>query len=264
MKSKLKGIQPALQRVIPDMVQRAARLAAVSCAISTQPYGSGSDAKNAGETAVVSDIKKVYGTPGEIFGMIRAINPAQATAFWKYFQAGNLKRCQGIYEATVSKGMRLNAPWGRFDGGALHKSARQSRGRVASHQGKLLIVTNPSALKTYIGKKKKLVGFAKGAWAQMARQLGGIRGLRSQASLDDASHDITASWITRHRNAPCRIQRFDNGSKSYVLATSFVDYADDTLPLSERKQAEYIARMRLKKNIMIAARYEARKALRRG
>jgi len=264
MKSKLRSIQPALQRVMPDMVQRAARLAAVSCSISTQPYGSGIDAKTAGETAVASDIRKVYGTPGEIFGMIKAINPAQAQVFWKYFQAGNLKRCQGIYEATMSKGMRINAPWGRFDGGALHKGARQSRGRVASKQGKLLIVTNPSALKTYIAKKKKLVGFAKGAWAQMARQLGGTRGLRSQASIADETHDITASWILRHRNAPNRVMRSEGKTSAYVLATSLVDYADDTLPLSERKNAEYIARIRLKKNIMIAARYEARKALRRG
>jgi hypothetical protein len=261
LRSKLKSIRPALQKVTPDIVQRSARLAAVSCAISTQPYGSGIDAKTLGETAVARDIRKVYGTVGEIFGMIRIINPNQAEAFWACIVAGNITKAQGIYRSTLSRGMQINAPWGKFDGGTLHKSARKSRGHVAIHQGKLLIVTNPKALSRYIARHKNMVGFAKGAWAQIAKQLGGIRGLRSHASIEDDSKDITASWILRHRNAPNRIQRHEGETKTWILITSLVEYADDTLPIGERKNAERIARERLKKNIMIAARYEARKAL---
>ena len=77
------------------------------------------------------------------------------------------------------------------------------------------IVTSNQALRNYIARIQKRVGFAKGTWIKAAKGVGGrVRG--------------TAQWASRHRKAPgSPVVR--EGRKPAVSLVSRLDYMEDVL-----------------------------------
>lgn len=256
--AKIRNIGVRVKKTLGQVLDQEARGVAISMARSTQPFGTGGAAKDMGEAAVARDIARVYAKPRDVYGAIR--NKGAAAGFWAAVQKGDIHRAQGFIPLAGSA-FDAGATIGAFDGGSAH-AARDSRGRV--RQGRPSRVVTPGdvrALVAYADRKKSHVGFAKSAWAQIARELGGIRGLRA-ARLPGGEKDITANWITRQRG-PSSVSRSGYESASArVSMTSRVSYASQALPAGAKANAIRIARDRLRKSIAIAARYEARQALR--
>jgi hypothetical protein len=257
-RAKLAAMRPAVQRTLPECLESEGRVVAVSLAKSTQPYGTGEAARKAGRDRTAADIFKVYTTFGKAFANF----PDQrvAKAFWSAVKRGDFEKAHWILKKN---GTALrNVPIGRFDGGVLHITSRNSRtGRVSSKMIPRLIVTNPDRLSAYIKKKQDEVGFGKSAWAAIARELGGTRGLRAP-KLSGGERDITANWITR-KSGPHHIDRqYGNANRPVLTLTSKVRYADNILDNSAKREAVAIAYNRLVKQVQMAAAYEARMATR--
>src|SRR5436190_15270338 len=68
---KLQALGNVLHRPLRDVLDSGARVAAISLAKSTQPDGTGVEAKEQGEKAVARDILIVYGNAGRAFEAIR-------------------------------------------------------------------------------------------------------------------------------------------------------------------------------------------------
>src|SRR5205814_9974676 len=110
----------------------------------------------------------------------------------------------------------------------------------------------------YAQSKINLVGYAKSAWAAVARKLGTSRGLRAP-KLPGGERDITANWITRKRGEGSVTRDF-NSAKARITLHSHVRYANEVLSQSAFRNAVRIARARIIKQITIAAKYEMRQA----
>jgi hypothetical protein len=260
--TSIKKLRAGLKREFPAQVAAAARIAAISCATSCQPFGNGGEAKTQGEKATAADIHRIYVAPGYIFEAIqKKASRDEANGFYKAVKTGNIARAVEICRPLVPE---IASPelFGLFDGGILHRKYRNPRtGRVHKNEQPKLVVLNPPALLKYIAEKVKLVGFAKGSWANIARALGGIRGLKARPVPGVPEWNISAGWITRHKGSPMRILQSGYGNKTTFTLTSTVAYADAVLRPDQRKRAEDIARNRLKKQAQYIARYEARQAL---
>src|ERR1041384_8101581 len=153
--AKLRAIAPIVGKPAKELLGQEARLVAISCAKSTQPFGTGADARDAGQKRTSADIFKVYTTPGKAFADIA--DQRKAKAFWKAFQSGNIAKAQAILDAN-GRSLR-GVPIQSFDGGALHRAARNEKTGRVSQKRPGAIVRTASKLKSYIDKKKKLVGY---------------------------------------------------------------------------------------------------------
>jgi hypothetical protein len=258
-RAKLINMGRNVRRTLPEVLEAEGRIVAISLAKSTQPFGSGAAAQNMGERAVSRDIKKVYVTVGDVFGSLPDSRAGDAKQFWKLIQAGQYDVARSILSKT---GSRYGAiPIGKFDGGSLHKSARNATTGRVSQTSPSLVVSDSDALIDYGKSKVNLVGYGKSAWAAIARELGGTRGLRGP-KLASGERDITANWITR-KGAAHRITRdYANAARPVLTLTSSVRYGDHILPAAARSQAIRIAHGRIVKQCKMAARYEAQQAMR--
>jgi hypothetical protein len=247
--AKIRSIGTIVQRPMTDSLGQLGRLVAVSCAKSTQPYGTGDAARSAGRNRVAADIYKVYTTPGKAYEDIARANEKAAGAFWSALSRGDLAKAIGILRRDGSA--LRNVPIERFDDGVLHMAKRHSvTGRVSKSQKPLMIVRNPKQLETYVKMRQANVGFAKSAWSDIARQLGGIRGLRTAG-------DITANWITR--NGGTGTYEWLGTKEAPVLRlTSLVSYGGRILPQHERAEAVNTAKHRFFESLRAALRAETR------
>lgn|GEM_PF-1119350 len=250
---KIRAIGKVLQRPLTDIVVSEARGTALSFSRSAVPYGTGAEARDMGRKAVARDIAKVYRTPGRAY---ETISPHKwQVLFWKAYKAGEYDVCQAIL--NVHGNALKGTPFGSFDGGALHKAARSlSSGRVYSERARL-VVTDPRRLAAYTGKRQDNVGFSKGVWADVARQLGSIRGLRSR--LPSGAPDITANWITRQAHGIGQVRfDFSTSSNPRVIITSPLPWSSRVLAPAAMSRALAIAHERMLKQLQIAVREETR------
>lgn len=259
---RIRKVAPRVQQTTVTLIERSARLAAISCAYSTQPYGTDAQAKTTVEKAVVSGIRKIYFTARSVYGAMVQKNPKQAAAFYSAIKRRDIKKAEGIMRGSGID-ILYDLPLIPFDGGTLHKKLRDPvTGRVAKNTQPQCVVIDSKALDAYIQLEKNMAGFGKGAWANLARELGSIRGLKTPGLQEDGSKQISAGWITRHRDAPFFITRnYANRDKPVIILISKVRYASEVLPEKDRRQAEFIAMERLLKNLKIAVKYDARMAL---
>ena len=256
-RAKLQNIRKGVTSSLPEVLESEGRIAAISLAKSTQPFGTGTDAKDMGERAVIRDVAKVYASLGSVFSKLPTLGEGDAAQFWKLIKLGRFEAAMDIIRKTNSPfgGIRI----GPFDGGSLHAQARNQRTGRVSQKNPSLIVSESGQLSDYMKKKMELVGFAKSAWASVARQLGGIRGLRAP-KLPGGDRDITANWITR-KSAPGTVERrYGDAKRPTLTLRSQVRYADNVLSRTQITNAIRIARDRIVKQLQIAARYEAQKA----
>jgi hypothetical protein len=257
LKAKLRSMSRNVHRTATEVLESEGRIAAISLAKSTQPFGTGADAQNMGERAVSRDIKKVYVTIGDVFASLPDSREGDAKQFWKLVQSGQYEAARQILSNTGSRFGKI--PIGRFDGGSLHAQARNAKTGRVSQKDPSLVVTDASALIDYGKSKVNLVGYGKSAWADLARQLGGTRGLRAP-KLPGGERDITANWITRKGGKGHITRNYGDGSRPVLTLTSSVRYADNILSQSAMNNAVRIARNRIIKQIEMAARYEMRQA----
>lgn len=257
--AKMQRMGTAVKKTGPDLLRQGGRLMAISCAKSTQPYGTGKRARDAGENAVARDLRYVYLPASRFIRQIESTMPKIAQWFARAAAAGDAGQANLILQ-KIKNPRRLLVI--RFDAGQAHRLARGQNGRVRKQKPQV-VVLDENELAAYALREKNQVGFAKGAWAGMGRVLGGIRGLRA-GRLADGGNDITATWILRHsrRSGTFVIkENFTDPVKARITLTSTVRYADQVLSGYEAFKAQEIAKDRLQLMLQYAARAEARAAL---
>lgn len=124
-------------------------------------------ARAAGRAKVASDIAKLYGTPKEAANVIKeAAGVGQMKEFWSLYKHNQFDRASEMLRPYAS-----GAGLYKFDGGAVHKRFRNSRGTVNSRR-KIYFVQDPSELKAYIAKKQDNVFWLASAWKEMCMKMG--------------------------------------------------------------------------------------------
>ena len=220
-------------------MRQAGRLCAVSLAFQTQPFGDSDQSEALGKVATNRDIYRVYATPGKAYSDIQDAG-AQA-GFWKAVKSSAWNRAQRILNRS---GNALKfATIDNFDGGEQHRQLRNNQGRIPASQKAVMVVRNPSALKTYVAAETNKVGFGKGGWATCARILGGIRGI--------------PRWIGKHGSPGQAIENYGAEMTSITLINQ-VPYADAILSPIQKQEAVGIAVERLFRSIQIAERNRGR------
>lgn len=229
---------------LPDEMDVIGRMISVSLATSAQPYGVSDDARLKGEIATRRDIHRIYATPSMVYGdLSNGGNSAIAKAFYRAIKSGDYAKAQAL--AAGSPRFR-EASVGTFDGGELHRSRRNARGRVPGTQVILLIVTNTAELDAYIDAEIKQVGFGKAGWGNCAKAFkatGATRGL--------------PAWVTRHRDAPASVAKRVTDTSVTVAMENLVPYAENLLDASSKSQAVAIGVERIVKSAVIAEKRAA-------
>lgn len=226
-----------LKNSVPGYLRQEARLVAVSLAIQTQPFGDSATSQAIGQVAVSRDIYRVYATPGTVYKDI--IDPGAAAGFWKAVKTSAWDRATRIIQRASAN--FKSTPIQQFDGGSSHQNLRNNQGRIPQSQKPAMIVTNPTAIKTYITAEQKKVGFGKGGWSACARALGGTRGI--------------PGWVSR-QDSPGTVVENYKAERSSVVMTNEVPYASEILSPSQKQEAINVALDRLRKSILVALRFQ--------
>lgn len=247
---KIQALNIVLKRPLRDVLDSGARVAATQMARTAQPFGTGREAQTSGEIAVARDILKVYATPERAYKDMGA--SGKAGAFWRAYKHGEFQRAESLLRQFGNDLAGVNLQ--HFDGGAAHRSARNSRGRITQRRPSV-VVTDPRALERYISEEKKHVGTGKGGFADIVRAIGGtsggVRGLRE-------SGDITANWITRRARGYGYASRSGSDENPIITIRNRVPYASNILNGTALSEAKRIAWFRMKKNLEIAVDHVAR------
>jgi hypothetical protein len=228
---KLVRAKAAVRMSFSGEMKGAARIVAVSLATSTQPFGTGSDAKKQGENAVQADLRKLYGDATDAYVVIAAAEQQMAEAFYKAMQRGRYDKAQKILLTSGSSWRAV--PIAEFDSG-LHERNRNARGRVSRHVP-AQITRGTGAFKGYLKKKVAMVGFGKAGWATCASILESTRGI--------------PQWVTRHTAAPGSVlDGTRSNDKPFIILTNGVRYAHLILTEGAKLEAVRIGLDRYFKN----------------
>ncbi len=211
-------------RTLESLVKQEARGLAVELARNTRPFGFSEAAKQRGEKAVAKDIGKVFALPSDAFEKTKLADPVAADRFWANIQNRRFSRAEKTLQSSNSQWKDLSV--GRLDP-ALHKW-----GQLGAAKPKQ-IVTSPKARDAYIAKIQKRVGFAKGAWINAAKAIGGrVRG--------------SVQWVTRHKQSPGNAT-VKTGTKPSVTLINSLDYIDQVTTATGIDLALQVAAGRLRK-----------------
>lgn len=179
---------------------------------ATPPYKlneSGDGAAKAlarGKAAVRRDVRKVYGTPGDLYAALREKDPTAARQFWAIWKSN---RPTVAAEFVKPYGFTLSV----FDDGALHSERRNKRGRVWGKR-KSLFVYRPAWITRYIAQKQDRVGLLAstlvGAGKSRLGSLGGV-----------------PSFVSRHASPNwARLELLEEGSGINARLTISAPYAE--------------------------------------
>lgn len=186
----------------------------------TPPHSAGvrgGAAKKQGEMRTMSDIRKVYMTPGKAWSILRDRNETLAAGFWRAIKNSRWTEAERIMrESDTELSMMVLR---HFDGGQLHKTLRnKTTGRIQQRHASV-IVRDPKALKKFIDGSKKNVGIYGSGFNAAALSLG-AKGV--------------PAWITRHGGE-------FSGVSITATATSFYITMSDRVPFGK---AGTVRRMR--------------------
>lgn len=166
--SKLAALTPQLEIETREI----ARQAAVELANETFPKGSSPEP--VALAAIAKDIRRVFITAGEVFGLLRErFNPRLASAFYRTWK-----------EQQISKALRIlrqaGGDFARLEFGpvssTLHEAARSGPRRRVTLPFPIRIV--PEADRSaYISRVQKQLGQAAAGWSACAAILGGESGI---------------------------------------------------------------------------------------
>jgi hypothetical protein len=184
-----------------EVVIAQARLFCVDLVHVTQPWGKGKKAQSLGKGAVGRDINKVYLTETDLYALIKVHSIEQAKAFYYHIKHGDFAEADKIART-------VNIDISQFDGGAKHRSSRNSRGRVSP--GNTTKLGLKKDVDKYATEVKKRVGFAKSGWADCAGKLGGHRGI--------------PAWIKNQGGDMGKVEKRFNGTSIEVILINKVSY----------------------------------------
>lgn len=154
----------------------------------------GNAAKKQGEAKVQADIWKVYGTPGDVYRLLKSKNAKVAAGYWQAVKRKDWAACNGIAR-------RLGVPVlvdFTSDDGAEHK--RRRKDGVVTGKAKTLYVTDGRYVRAYIKMKQKLVGMLAAALVNnYDGRFGPLAGV--------------AAWVSRHSGSwgTAQIDSFNHG-----------------------------------------------------
>lgn len=169
----LQRLAATSKRTSVEVLKQEAKLAFTLVARMTPPASqgvTGRAAERQGKNKVRGDIRSLYGSLGGAYDTIRLRGGlAQAKAFWKAYQDNDRPAADQILRrATGGKGLH------RFDGGALHRRMRGSRGAVTSRPREpLFFVDDLHSLDAYIEQRAGNVWWLAGGWLPALQGLGG-------------------------------------------------------------------------------------------
>lgn len=168
----------------------------------TPPFSNGVKgiaAKKQGEVRVEDDIRKAYGSPSDLWRLIRdAAGRGPADNFWAYMK---LKRWEQANQIAMKfTGYQLES----FDGGAEHRARRDARtghvrgGKQPRDKRVFLSPAAARSFEAYIKRKKNQVGLLASSLPSAASALGKITGV--------------PAWVSRHHGpwGRCGITRTRN------------------------------------------------------
>ncbi len=232
----LKQYPEKIGRTLLSLIKQEARGMGVELARFTRPPGFGDKWKKAGEKAVAGDIAKVYATPSDAYKEIQKVDQKMADKFWGNVTNNRFTRAATILQKSGSAWADL--PMGRLNP-AIHKANRNDRGQVKIKKP-AQVVTGDKPRDRYIAKKQRMVGYAKAAWINAAKAIGGrVRG--------------AAQWVTRHKTSPgTAIVR--EGDKPSVTLTNHLDYAEAATTAETVSLALENAQARLRKALATSLR----------
>lgn len=190
LRSRILAAPRDMRKELESPVRDEARLF-VNAAIKITPPASagvtGTAAKRQGEATLESDIRRVYLSPGLIFGIIKSKNPDAAKAFWAAVKGNPTSRTKSGKLRYSKKGVDLvaaqrimgqfaaefrNVRIAPFDAGALHKKLRNPRTGRVKKRDYGIVLSKTTGLEGYIRKEKGKVGKLGGGFNEAAQELG--------------------------------------------------------------------------------------------
>jgi hypothetical protein len=249
---KLQTLSLAIKQPMDELVRDQARLVISSSGKVpglvqvTPPHSEkvrGNAAKKQGESRTRSDIRKVYGIPSDMYGMIKARDEKLAKVFWSMVMKHQWDEASALSQRITGYSLR------EFDGGAAHRSRRSgsSRGRVQSRSPFFFLrdpVGKRSALEDYIKRRTDRVGMLASGFNAAAAALS-AKGM--------------PSWVTRHGSQFSGVSIQSTPTSFYVIISDKVPFGQsDTV-----RRMDYILRYRsnaLKRSMPYVIRSVMKKA----
>lgn len=155
---------------------------------------------------IAADIRKVYGTPGAAYELMKESGHADAAdQFWFIHSKGGVNTAADVFEKTMGR------PLYRFDGGEAHRRARSRRGKVTLKKP-LFYLRDEGELKAYIRTMQEHRDWLRSGWGMIARKLGGSY----------------AAGVLRHHEAPGSAEVIITNERLSVRAVNAVKFASNT------------------------------------
>jgi len=244
----LEKYQQASGRSVRELVRAYARLACVQLANRTQAFTTGpSDGPAAldRQTKTVSfDIKKVIKDKESLRERFEKSVQKQEIRD-RLVKVLNAGRYDVLAKIMVNIGMiHSGSDFIKIAGASSAKSAHtqhinRKSGRTNSPPGKVYISTGE--LEGYITEVSKRIGYAKGGWAECAREIGGISG--------DGARGIPA-YAKRHKGGNFNVRDHSNDEQEpYYEMTNTTPYIRKLLDNGSETTAMNIARERMIKSL---------------
>jgi hypothetical protein len=244
---------------IPVLVRQHARLLAVELANRTQPFSvsatgqkiseAGKSAANKGKFAVEVGVTNVFRSRKTLQTVVdKTQNELLKKRLQDLINAG---KNRSIGEVFKKVGMVNEYELISKSGlPAIHKSHRSKKsGRTWSPKKTMYIATSGSD--KYIKEVQKRVGYSKSAWADCARQIGGLKG--------DGARGIPAFAKSKNHKSSGRIIDGISSSNPYITMFSNISWASRVLPESQVRMAQHIVRDKMIKQAEKMTKAAARK-----
>ena len=229
-----------------DALLRYGRLACVSLAMQTQPFGTDKGVRDKAQENIKREIGRVYvpvpamhdriQRTGKTFSDVPNVRTAAqaGAAFIRMIRRGDKPGAEKLLQDLKIE-RHFTTRVGSMDSGAEHRGARHgSRRKVPRNTFTKLAVTNFNKLTSYARKVVQRVGTAKAGWSACANQLGGTRGI--------------PSWVNKQAQGK-GLGVVDNqsrrGSRPFVLMTNRVPWIDKCLSPRQVQRALDIQRQKM-------------------
>ena len=215
-----------IEKRFADKAREVARETAVELAVKTFPRGSAPNSES--RAAIAGDLRKVFATAGEVFGVLREQRGKRvAGAFYRSWKDGNLTDATAILrQAGGDFGSLRFGPVSP----SLHEAARSGPRKRVTLAFPLVIVSG-SARDAYIAKIQKEIGKSASGWSACAAILGGESGI--------------PSWKTTsvHGSRYGSVRELDGSRVGFVLSNRAPN-ALRTLPIGDALEIVKKARRR--------------------
>lgn len=162
---KLERLGEEMRRAVPSLVKQHARSGAVNLGFHTLPYGF--DEPEAFRAKIEADVRRVFATREDasaVYLLIRQVDPQKAELYWAAHKKGSRRRALDILNSvTIPRGADV----------AVLKEARKGRGGSVPKRIQPKALVTKSELNAMVKRQQRLAGFAKAAWYQAGRAIGG-------------------------------------------------------------------------------------------